>query len=64
MRRKNPVTLAKEHHEAMKRLLGCVYCSVPVVDVIGLMKALGIDREITNWCEGSNGQQTPAIGGR
>jgi hypothetical protein len=36
----------------LKRLLGNVYCSVRVLDVIGLMKAVGIDRDITSWREG------------
>jgi hypothetical protein len=49
MGRKNPAVFARSTTGRLKNLLGCVYCSVPVLDVMGLMKAVGIDRDIKSW---------------
>jgi hypothetical protein len=65
VRRTNPVVFARSTTGRLKNLHGCVYCSVPVLDVMGLMKAVGIDRDIRKWALGrSKGQKATVIGDR
>ena len=38
--RKKPRGVREEHHGASKRLLGGVYCSIPNLDVMGMIKVV------------------------